>query len=338
MMATIPHQLPQTLCGEHNASARVTENFPMRISDHYLGLIQGPDDPIGKQVLPDILELEDTATNPDPLHEESQSPAAQIIHRYPHRVIFLASNQCAVYCSFCMRKRRIGERSQVPPHALNEGLNYIATHSEINEVILSGGDPLMLSIDALEEILASLHVIPHVRLLRVHTRIPNAWPQRITPELPQLLSRYHPLYVNIHFNHPDELTPQAQKACAWLADAGIPLGSQTVLLKGINDDADTLLQLFQGLLEIRVRPYYLHQIDRVPGTAHFRVPLERALDLIGALRGRLSGMAMPHFMVDLPGGGGKVELLAEGSVTKKKERWFFRNFEGRLFSYPPTQD
>ena len=336
MTATAPHQRLQTLCGEQNATARVTADFPMRISEHYLGLIQSPDDPIGKQVLPDARELEDTAINPDPLHEESQSPAAQIIHRYPHRVILLASNQCAVYCRFCMRKRRIDETSQVPPHAVKEGLDYIAAHCEINEVILSGGDPLMLSDDALEEILESLHRIPNVRLLRVHTRVPNAWPQRITPELARLLSGYRPLYVNIHFNHPDEITPQAAQACARMADAGIPLGSQTVLLKGINDDADTLHRLFQGLLEIRVRPYYLHQIDRVPGTAHFRVPLEKATDLIGALRGRLSGLAMPHFMVDLPCGGGKVELLSEGPVSKNNKQWIFRNFEGRLLSYPLT--
>ncbi len=306
----------------------------MRISDHYLGLIQGPDDPIGKQMLPDPREIEDTATDPDPLHEESQSPAAQIIHRYPHRVILLASNQCAVYCRFCMRKRRIDEASQLTPSALTEGLEYIAAHSEINEVILSGGDPLMLSNAALEEILESLHRIPHVRLLRVHTRIPNAWPQRITPELTRLLSRHHPLYVNIHFNHPDEITPQAKQACVRLADAGIPLGSQTVLLKGINDDADTLFRLFQALLDIRVRPYYLHQIDRVPGTAHFRVSLDKALDLMSALRGRLSGLAMPHFMVDLPGGGGKVELLRQGSLSKDNKYLHIRNFEGRLFAYP----
>ncbi len=334
MTATAPDQHSQSLCPGQEATDRVIAKFPMRISNHYLQLIQRPDDAIGKQVLPDGQELEDTATNPDPLDEESQSPALQIIHRYPHRVIFLVSNQCAVYCRFCMRKRRIDDIAQVPPHALKEGLNYIATHCQINEVILSGGDPLMLSNDGLEGILESLHRIPHVRLLRVHTRIPNAWPQRITPELVQLLSGYHPLYVNIHFNHPDELTPRAIQACARLADAGIPLGSQTVLLRGVNDDADTLHRLFQALLEIRVRPYYLHQIDRVPGTAHFRVPLARALELIGGLRGRLSGMAMPHFMVDLPEGGGKVELLAEGPVSKNNKQWFFRNFEGRLFSYP----
>jgi len=334
MISNVPHQLPPTLCAEHAATACVTAKFPMRISDHYRGLIQSPDGPIARQVLPDARELEDAATNPDPLHEESQSPAAQIIHRYPHRVIFLVSNQCAVYCRFCMRKRRIDETAQVRPQALRDGLDYISTHSQINEVILSGGDPLMLPDNALEEILEPLHRIPHVRLLRVHTRIPNAWPQRITSKLVQILAGYHPLYVNIHFNHPDEITPQAVQACARLADAGIPLGSQTVLLKGVNDVADPLIRLFQRLLESRVRPYYLHQIDRVPGTAHFRVPIQRALNLVGALRGRLSGLAMPHFMVDLPGGGGKVELLQEGPVSKNNDQWRFRNFEGRLFSYP----
>jgi len=333
MIAMAPHQLPPTLCAEHAATAIVATKFPMRISDHYLNLIQGPDDPIARQVLPDARELEDTVTDPDPLHEASQSPTAQIIHRYPHRVIFLVSNQCAVYCRFCMRKRRIDETAQVPMDALQEGIGYITTNSRINEVILSGGDPLMLPDKALQEILDPLHRTSHVRLLRVHTRIPNAWPQRITSKLTQILARYHPLYVNIHFNHPDEITPQAIASCARLADAGISLGSQTVLLKGVNDDADTLLRLFQRLLEIRVRPYYLHQIDRVPGTAHFHVPMERALDLIGALRGRLSGLAMPHFMVDLPGGGGKVEMVTDSIASKHEDRWVIQNFRGQCYTY-----
>lgn len=334
MTATAPHHLPQALWAEQGANTCVTAEFPMRISDHYLDLIHSPGDPIARQVLPDIRELQDTATDPDPLHEEIQSPVPQIVHRYPNRVIFLVSNQCAVYCRFCMRKRRIDKTAQVPHHMLKGGIEYIARHPHINEVILSGGDPLMLPDNALEKILESLRRIPHVRLLRIHTRIPNAWPQRITPELTRLLARYHPLYVNIHFNHSSEISQKALKACTRMADAGLPLGSQTVLLRDVNDHSETLLHLFQSLSEIRVRPYYLHQIDRVPGTAHFHVPLERALDLFGALRGRLSGLAMPHFMVDLPGGGGKVELLSEGPVSDQNGQWLFRNFEGRLFSYP----
>lgn len=334
MTLTAPNQLPASICCAQQAAQRVAAQFPMRISPHYLELIQGPDDPIARQFVPDVRELADTAAHPDPLHEESQAPVSQIVHRYPHRVIFLVSNQCAVHCRFCMRKRRIDEHAQVPANALREGIDYIRDNPQINEVILSGGDPLMLQDQALEEILRLLHCIPHIRVLRIHTRIPNAWPQRITASLAGRLSRFHPLYINIHFNHPDEITPQARKACARLADAGIPLGSQTVLLRDVNDHPDILIRLFQSLLEIRVRPYYLHQIDRVPGTAHFRVSTEKAIGLMGGLRGKLSGQAMPHLMVDLPGGGGKVELLSDGPVFANEEEWLFRNFEGRLFAYP----
>jgi lysine 2,3-aminomutase len=331
------NQLMASIECDRQGSKCVAARLPMRVSPHYLELIQGPDDPIAKQVVPDVRELEDTTPHPDPLREESQAPAAQIIHRYPHRVIFLVSNQCAVYCRFCMRKRRIDDAAQVPADALQEGIDYIANTPEINEVILSGGDPLTLPDQALEGILQPLHRMPHVRVLRIHTRIPNAWPQRITPSLAKRLARFHPLYVNIHFNHPDEITAQAREACARLADAGIPLGSQTVLLRDVNDHPQTLIHLFQSLLEIRVRPYYLHQLDRVPGTAHFRVPMEKAIGLMDALRGRLSGQAMPHFMVDLPGGGGKVELVPESPISRNKGEWVFRNFQGRLFTYPLDQ-
>jgi len=334
MTLTDIDKLPASIRCDRQTAARVAAQFPLRISPHYLEMIQGPDDPIARQVVPDIRELADTAAHPDPLNEEAQSPVPQIVHRYPHRVIFLVSNQCAVYCRYCMRKRRIDEAAQVPADALREGIAYIKGNPRINEVILSGGDPFMLRDPALEEILRPLHDTPHIRVLRIHTRIPNAWPQRITASLAKRLAGYHPLYINIQFNHPDEITPQARKACARLADAGIPLGSQTVLLRDVNDHPDILLRLFHSLLEIRVRPYYLHQLDRVPGTAHFRVSMDKALSLMGALRGRLSGQAMPHLMVDLPGGGGKVELLSDGPVAINEEEWVFRNFEGRRFTYP----
>jgi lysine 2,3-aminomutase len=305
----------------------------MRISAHYLSRIQSADDPIARQVIPHPDELEDSRTDPDPLNEEAQAPVPQIIHRYPHRVIFLVSNQCAVYCRFCMRKRRLTNTAQVTPHAMGQGLDYIRANPNINEVILSGGDPFMLQDAVLLEVLAALHRIKHVRILRIHTRVPNACPQRITPDLANALSAFHPLYINIHFNHPDEISPRAKQACALLADAGIPLGSQTVLLRGVNDHAATLHRLFQKLLEIRVRPYYLHQLDRVAGTAHFQVPMKMALDLMGALRGDLSGQAMPHFMVDLPGGGGKVELLPESCPGQDDTQLILQNFEGRRFTY-----
>ncbi len=308
----------------------------MRITPYFLDLIKQPQDALARQVIPDPQEVEDLCTNNDPLAEESQSPAPLIIHRYPQRALFLVADRCAVHCRFCMRKRRVGRSHPNNAAAFAAGVDYIQAHREINEVILSGGDPLMLDDATLEQLLDTLGKIPHVRTLRLHTRIPSVWPYRITPELAQLLASYRPLYINIHFNHPREISPPVEQACTWLADAGIPLGSQTVLLKGINDDAGRLISLFEKLLAIRVRPYYLHQLDRVPGTNHFQVPLERSLALVQNLRGALSGMGMPHFMVDLPGGGGKIELLPESKLPSRNGQWVFKNYQGRLFYLPQT--
>jgi lysine 2,3-aminomutase len=331
---TAPHQLPASLCPDPQVLDPVTQAFPMRIHPYFLALIQRPDDALARQVIPDPAELDDPCRQADPLAEEEQSPAPLIIHRYPRRVILLVSNQCAIYCRFCMRKRRVGIQNPVEPKALDQALDYIRRCREINEVVLSGGDPLMLGDDALIQTLAALKGIAHVRVLRLHTRIPCAWPARVTADLVQRLSAFHPLYINIHFNHPDEITPQAAGACARLADAGMALGSQTVLLQGVNDRLEVLRELFESLLGIRVRPYYLHQIDRVRGTAHFQVPLARSLELVAGLRGWISGMAMPHFMIDLPGGGGKIELLADTIVEKTTDYWLMRNFQGRIFKYP----
>jgi len=325
--------LPAGLGGRPHALMPVTAAFPMKVNPYYLSLIERFDDPIGRQVLPDPRELEDNSRDADPLSEEKQSPTRLVIHRYPHRVVFLVSNTCAVICRFCMRKRISCRQTPVATDAIESGLAYIHGNRGIHEVILSGGDPLMLQDDHLVEILEALTAMEHVRLVRIHTRIPCVWPERISAGLAQRLSAFHPLFINIHFNHPGEITPQAARACALLADAGMPLGSQTVLLKGVNDNPEVLHALFAGLLEIRVRPYYLHQIDRVPGTAHFQVPLETGLQLMEALRGRLSGIAMPHYMIDLPGGGGKVELLPEAIVNKTPGVYHIRNFKGRVFPY-----
>lgn len=306
----------------------------MRINSYFLSLIASADDPLGKQVIPAPIELTDLECSEDPLAEEAQSPVSQVIHRYPNRVAFLVSNQCAVYCRFCTRKRRLGHVAQVSAVRLVAGLDYIAGHPMINEVILTGGDPLMLDDERLLNIIQALRRIPHVRILRIHTRIPVALPQRISPALVRALSEYHPLFINIHVNHPAELSPDARTACALMADAGIPLGSQTVLLKGINDDPVILAALMEKLLSLRVRPYYVHQLDRVPGTAHFHVPLERSILLINSLRGPLSGMAIPHLMVDLPQGGGKVALTAGAVVHKGHRYWQMRNWQGRIYDYP----
>lgn len=329
-----PHDLPAGLVADATALTAVTAPFPMKISPYLLALIRSADDPLGRQVIPHPDELKDAERGEDPLAEERQSPAPQIIHRYLHRVVFLVSNQCAVHCRFCMRKRRVAGGRQVPQGLIDAGVAYIRGRSDIDEVILSGGDPLMLDDDRLLAILSNLRRIVHVGVLRIHSRIPSVWPQRVTPNLARRLAEFHPLYVNIHFNHPAEITPAAAAACGLLADAGIPLGSQTVLLRGVNDDAEVLRELFEALLRNRVRPYYLHQLDRVPGTAHFQVPLDRGLSLLAALRGRLSGMAIPHFMIDLPGGGGKVALTPDAIVEKHPTHWRVRNWQGVVYNYP----
>jgi lysine 2,3-aminomutase len=329
-----PRQLPRSLCPDPQHLEPAARAFPMRITSHFLSLVKDPRDGLALQVIPDPRELDDPCAQADPLAEEFQSPAPLIVHRYPRRVIFLVTNTCAVHCRFCMRKRRVATSSPVQPRDIEAGMDYIRCRSEINEVILSGGDPMMLADDDLMYILSSLRQIPHVRVVRIHSRVASAWPQRITPALAGRLSAFHPLFINFHFNHPEEITPGAAQACSLLADAGIPLGSQTVLLAGINDRPETLLHLMEALLCIRVKPYYLHQIDRVPGTSHFQVPIHKSLELMAALRGRLSGMAMPHLMVDLPGGGGKMELVPESVVHKTPEYWLIRNFQGSVFRYP----
>ncbi len=329
-----PADLPPAWQGTDSAQARVAEVFPMKINAGFLSKITSPADPLGRQVIPHVCELDDLDRTDDPLAENRQSPVSQVIHRYPHRVVFLVSNQCAVHCRFCMRKRRVAGCEPVSPDLLGEGIGYIRGNPEVTEVILSGGDPLMLEDDRLAFILEALRGIRHVQILRIHTRMPAVLPQRITPDLARLLSLFHPLFVNIHFNHPAEITDDATTACAMLADAGIALGSQTVLLKGVNDHAATLARLFEALLAVRVRPYYLHQVDRVPGTAHFQVPLKKGLQLMDRLRGRISGMAMPHYMVDLPGGGGKVALTPESVVHRGTRTWRIRNWQGDIFDYP----
>lgn len=331
---TRPDDLPARLSADVPRWRRVAEAFPMKVNHYLLSKIVSANDPLGRQFIPHADELADAARPADPLGEEHQSPAPQVIHRYPHRVVLLVSNQCAVHCRFCMRKRRVAETRQVSRAQVDRGIVYISRNTAVHEVILSGGDPLMLDDDRLISILQALHAIPHVRLLRVHTRMPSVLPQRVTDSLVRRMRAFHPLYVNIHFNHPTEITPSAIGACRRLAEAGFPLGSQTVLLKGVNDDAGVLFGLFEGLLSHRVRPYYLHQLDRVPGTAHFRVPIQRSLEILNQLRGRLSGLAMPHLMIDLPGGGGKVALTPDAILARRKGQWLVRNWEGKTFAYP----
>ncbi len=314
--------------------AAVQSVYPMFVNAYYARLISSPDDAIARQVLPDASELDDRGLVDDPLAETRQSPVPGIIHRYPDRVVFLVSGRCPVLCRFCMRKRMAGRSAGLNAAETAGAMHYIRNNKNIREVILSGGDPLMLEDDRLDDILATIRTISHIQVIRIHSRAPCALPQRITPELIGIFKKYHPLYMNIHFNHPDEITGEVTEACRCLADAGIPLGSQTVLLKGVNDAADVIENLMRRLLRVRVKPYYLHHPDLVRGTAHFRVPVSRGLAIMQTLQGRLSGIAIPKYMIDLPGGGGKVPLSPEFIQKAADGMLMVKNFQGEVFSYP----
>jgi len=312
----------------------VVERFPMRITGYYLGLIREAGDPIWRQCVPDELELEDNHLHSDPLNEAKLSPVPGVIHRYPDRVVLLVSSICAIFCRFCMRKRRIGCHEVLnADESIDSGLKYIEETSAVRDVILSGGDPLLLSDEEIEDILARLHKIPHLEIIRINTRTPVTLPDRITSRLCRMLKRYHPLYINTHFNHPSEITQQAAEACARLVEAGIPLGNQTVLLKDVNDDPFVMKDLMQKLLTIRVRPYYIHQMDLVQGTGHFRTSVDQGLKIMAGLRGYTSGMATPYYVIDLPGGKGKVPILPD-DVKKEGKTFFLRNYLGEIIEYP----
>lgn len=321
------------------AVASVAARYPVRLTPPLLALIEGADDPLGRQFLPHPGELAEDGLSEDPLAEEALAPLPAIVHRYPARVLLLAGNDCAAYCRFCTRKRRVGcAGSRLTVARVREGIDYIAARPAIGEVIISGGDPLLLDDDALAELLGRLRAIRHLGVLRIATRTLTVLPERITPALAELLGRQAPLYLTTHFNHPRELTPAAAAACARLAAAGIPLANQSVLLRGVNDDAGTLAALCDGLLRLRVRPYCLHQLDPVHGTGHFRVPIERGLELVGLLRQKVSGLAVPHYIVDLPGGRGKLALAPE-RVVSLGEKALLRTAAGELVELPnrPTE-
>lgn len=312
----------------------VVERYPMRITPYYLRLIKEVGDPIWRQAVPDSDELRDSACCPDPLEEENQSPVPNLVHRYPDRVLFLVSSTCAMYCRFCTRKRKVGcEEMAITDDTIAAGIDYISKHSEIRDVILSGGDPLLLSDDKLDSILSALRSIPHLEIIRIGSRIPVVLPQRITHNLVRVLRKYHPVYLNTHFNHPDEITVESAQACARLADAGIPLGNQTVLLRGVNDDPLVMRRLMQKLLSIRVRPYYIYQADMVQGTDHFRTSVEEGLAVVQGLRGHTSGMAVPAYVIDAPGGGGKIPLLPDYLQSLGSEV-VLKNYLGDTYRYP----
>ncbi len=319
--------------GDPVALAAAEKQFPVRINAYYQSLIREAGDPLARQVVPDARELADTDGMTDPLGEDEDMPVPHLVHRYPDRVLFLVTYQCAVYCRFCTRKRTVGQLP-TPTEAENlRAVEYIRSHPEVRDVIVSGGDPFTLSDERLGRILGWLRAIPHVEILRVDTRVPCVLPQRVTDALCAELARHHPVFVNTHFNHPREVTPEAKAACERLVNHGIPVGNQTVLLRGINDDPAVMKELMQKLLAIRVKPYYLYQCDPVTGTEHFRTDVARGLEIIAALRGHTSGMAVPTYVIDAPGGGGKVPLLPNGVVSMNRDEVVVENYEGKRFTY-----
>ncbi len=314
--------------------------LPLAITPYYLSLIvgKGADHPLRRTVVPGVEEcLRSLREEADPLREEEDSPVPGIVHRYPDRVLFLVTGQCATYCRYCTRSRLVGHRGEDSSDKWDAALSYIAADRTIRDVLISGGDPLTLSDEKLNSLLTKLRLIPHVEIIRIGTKVPAVLPQRITPDLLGVLRRHHPLWMSIHATHPDELTPEMSKACNALADAGIPLGSQTVLLAGINDEAETMKRLFQELLRLRVKPYYLYQCDPIPGSAHFRTAVGKGIEIIRALRGHTTGYAVPTFVIDAPGGGGKIPLSPEYVVGGDGVDLLLKNYEGNLYRYPDTQ-
>jgi len=315
--------------------------LPLSITPYYASLLhpQDPTQPLRRSVVPVSAELlANPGESADPLHEEADSPAPGLVHRYPDRVLFLVTNFCSTNCRYCTRSRLVGKRSRcgLGMAQWEEALAYIERKPMIRDVLLSGGDPLTLPDTRLEWLLTRLRRIPHVEVIRLGTKAPMVLPQRITPALVRMLKRFHPLWFSIHCTHPSELTEEAVLACRRLADAGIPLGSQTVLLAGINDDAAVMTRLMQGLMRMRIKPYYLYQCDPIIGSAHFRTPVRKGLQIYEALRGHTSGYAVPNYVIDAPGGGGKIPLLPETVVAMGEGRVILKNYEGRFFSYPDT--
>ncbi|KPK62534.1 MAG: lysine 2,3-aminomutase [Gemmatimonas sp. SG8_38_2] len=324
--------------GEENidreAVQRAIDKFNLRITPAALASIRQIGDAFWQQYVPSGEENEVLDGIVDSLSEDDDSPVPNITHRYPDRVLFLVSPVCATYCRFCTRRRKVGDPEKIPLNQFNSAFKYIRDHKEIRDVILSGGDPLMLSDRRLEHFLKQLREIPHVEVIRIHTRVPHHLPERVTGDLCRTIARYHPVFVNVHFNHPAELTPATEKALAKLANAGCPLGSQTVMLKGVNDDPAIIKELMQKLNKNRVRPYYLYMADPVAGAEHFRTSVQKGLEIMKALRGWTSGLAIPHFVIDAPGGGGKIPLLPQYVEEISDDEVTLRNYAGDRYTYP----
>lgn len=317
---------------------KVIEKYPMAITPYYATLIGRADlsDPVFRMSVPSVQELCDPSSlSDDPLEEHEDMPVPGLVHRYRDRALLIATTMCSMYCRHCTRKRIAGTReSAISARRLRQVVEYLTAHPEISDVIVSGGDPLTMSDANLDAVLGALRSVPSVQVIRIGTRVPVVLPMRITDELVNILKKYHPLWINTHFNHPNELSESAKAACAKLADAGIPLGNQTVLLRGVNDTPQIIEQLCRGLIAMRVRPYYLYQCDLVRGVEHFRTSVRKGIEIMEYLRGRVSGIAIPTFVVDAPHGGGKIPVLPTYVVSMSPTHTVLRNYEGMLVNYP----
>jgi len=323
---------------EKQEIASCLHRFRMAVTPYYASLMdpEDPKDPIRLQAVPSILEMHTMdCERSDPLNEEGDSPVPNIVHRYPDRVLFLTTRQCAMYCRHCTRRRIVGEEDYaITRSEIDAALSYIERTKEVRDVLISGGDPLTLGDDKLEYILSGIRKISHVETIRIGSRVPVSMPMRITPELLSMIRKYQPVWLNTHFNHPREVTEEAVRACGAIVDAGIPVGNQSVLLRGINDDTDVMRDLLLKLIKARVRPYYLYQCDMSEGLGHFRTDVSEGIRIIRELTGTISGYAIPRFVIDLPGGGGKVPLNPDYIVSEDADHILLENFEGRLYDYP----
>ena len=328
-----------SLTAEERAGVLLSGNkLALAVTPHFFNLIdqENPNCPIRRQVIP---RMEEGLTSPwemsDPCGEDSHMPVPGLVHRYPDRVLFLVTDRCASYCRYCTRSRVVSGAGEQELHTdFEEAFNYLARHTEIRDVLFSGGDPLLFSDDKLEYLLKRVRAIPHIEFVRIGSRVPIFLPQRITPELCAMLQKYHPLWMSVHVNHPKELTIEVKQALERLANAGIPLGNQSVLLRGVNDEVDVMRDLIHKLLICRVRPYYLYQLDLISGSSHLKVPVRKGIEIIEALRGFTTGYAIPQYVIDAPGGGGKVPINPGYALYHDQDKIVIRNYEGKVFEYP----
>ena len=327
---------------EEEGVKKTLETLRMAITPYYFSLmdINDPNCPVRKQAIPSIKEIHKAEADLlDPLHEDEDSPVPGLTHRYPDRVLFLITDMCSMYCRHCTRRRFAGANDDaMPMDRIDKAIEYIAKTPQVRDVLLSGGDALLVSDETLEYIISKLRAIPHVEIVRIGSRTPVVLPQRITPELVEMLKKYHPIWLNTHFNHPKEVTPESKKACELMANAGIPLGNQSVLLRGINDCVHVMKRLVHDLVKMRVRPYYIYQCDLSMGLEHFRTPVSKGIEIIEGLRGHTSGYAVPTFVVDAPGGGGKTPVMPQYVISQAPHKVVLRNFEGVITTYTEPEE